>query len=206
MSRMRWTGPRVVVPVALLAAGLAAISGRRVWLTGRVEDAVVGSSTVTGTGTQVVPGLVALALVLAAAVLAAATAGAVMRRLALVLGAVAGIALAVLAVRASSSGASLLGGLAAEASSRTGTIPVTGVSVGSWPWLVAAAAMAGATACLAGLAGASQWRGLSQRYDAPAAEPASAVPRGQRTTSAWNDLDDGVDPTQAPGTPPGDPL
>jgi len=185
MSRMRWTGPRVVVPVALLAAGLAAISGRRVWLTGRVEDAVVGSSTVTGTGTQVVPGLVALALVLAAAVLAAATAGAVMRRLALVLGAVAGIALA---------------------SSRTGTIPVTGVSVGSWPWLVAAAAMAGATACLAGLAGASQWRGLSQRYDAPAAEPAGAVPRGQRTTSAWNDLDDGVDPTQAPGTPPGDPL
>ena len=67
--------PRVVVLAALLAAGIAVVAGRRPWLTGLVDDATLGRTSVGATGSQAVPGLVALALVIAAAALAAATSG-----------------------------------------------------------------------------------------------------------------------------------
>lgn len=190
---MPLTSPRVVLPVALLAAAIAAISGRRTWLRGEVADAVLGSATVTGAGTQVVPGLVAIALVVAAAVLAAATAGPLTRRVCLALGAGAAALLAVLSVRVATSAESLLGGIAAEQTSRTGTIPVTGVSISFWPWLIAALALLAAVAAIGGFVGAAGWRGLSQRYDAPADQATGS--RGERTAGAWDELDRDIDPT-----------
>lgn len=190
---MPLTSPRVVLPVALLAAAIAAISGRRTWLRGEVADAVLGSATVTAAGTQVVPGLVAIALVVAAAVLAAATAGPLIRRVCLALGAGAAALLAVLSVRVATSAESLLGGIAAEQTSRTGTIPVTGVSISFWPWLIAALALLAAVAAIGGVVGAAGWRGLSQRYDAPADQATGS--RGERTAGAWDELDRDIDPT-----------
>ena len=190
---MPLTSPRVVLPVALLAAAIAAISGRRTWLRGEVADAVLGSATVTAAGTQVVPGLVAIALVVGAAVLAAATAGPLTRRVCLALGAGAAALLAVLSVRVATSAESLLGGIAAEQTSRTGTIPVTGVSISFWPWLIAALALLAAVAAIGGFVGAAGWRGLSQRYDAPADQATGS--RGERTAGAWDELDRDIDPT-----------
>ena len=190
---MPLTSPRVVLPVALLAAAIAAISGRRTWLRGEVADAVLGSATVTAAGTQVVPGLVAIALVVAASVLAAATAGPLTRRVCLALGAGAAALLAVLSVRVATSAESLLGGIAAEQTSRTGTIPVTGVSISFWPWLIAALALLAAVAAIGGFVGAAGWRGLSQRYDAPADQATGS--RGERTAGAWDELDRDIDPT-----------
>ena len=131
----RLSRPSVVVLVSLAGAAVAAISGRRPWLSARVDDAVLGATTVSGTGTQVVPGLVALALILAAAVLAAATSGPVMRRVSLVVGGCVALGLGALAVRAATSAPDLLGAIAAEASSRTGSIPVTDAQVSAWPTL-----------------------------------------------------------------------
>ena len=192
----RLSRPSVVVLVSLAAAAVAAISGRRPWLSARVDDAVLGATTVSGTGTQVVPGLVALALILAAAVLAAATSGPVMRRVSLVVGGCVALGLGALAVRAATSAPDLLGAIAAEASSRTGSIPVTDAQVSAWPWLVVAASALAGAACLAGLRGAAGGRGLSQRYDAPAAADVPG-PRGQRTPAPWDQLDHDVDPTDA---------
>lgn len=192
----RWRGPRVVVSVALLAAGVAVVAGRRPWLTGLVDDATLGRTSVGATGSQAVPGLVALALIIAAAALAAATSGPLLRRLTLLLGVAAATGLAILAVRALAQGDSILGALAATASGRTGTTPVTGVTPAFWPYAVAASAALSALASLAGLTGAGSWRGLSQRYDAPGEAGGG---RGQRMSTAWDDLERGVDPTADPG-------
>lgn len=194
MSRMPWTSPRLVVPVVLAAAALAAVSGRRTWLSGQVTDAVLGHAQVTGPGTRVVPGLVAIALIIVAGVLAAATSGPRARRLCLAATALAALALAALAIRAIVRAATLLGTIAAESTSRSGTIPVTGIQVGPWAYLVAAAGAIAALAAVAGLVGAGRWRGLSQRYDAPAGEATGS--RGERTAGAWDDLDRDIDPTE----------
>lgn len=202
MSRMPWTGPRIVLPVALAAAAVAAVSGRRTWLTGQTADAVLGSATIRAAGADVVPGLVAIALVLGAGVLAAATAGPLARRIALIAAASAGVLLSVLSLRAVTSAAGLLGTLAAERTSRTGSIPVQDIAVSPWPWLVAAAAALATVAVLGGLAGAGRWRGLSQRYDAPSTpalptsgDGSAAGSRGERTPVAWDDMDKDIDPT-----------
>lgn len=192
-----WRGPRVVVPVALLAAGVAVIAGRRPWLAGLVDDATLGRTQVGAAGSEAVPGLVALALIVAAAALAAATAGPLLRRLTLVLGTAAATGLALLAVRAVSDADGILGALAATATGRTGTIPVSGITTTAWPYAVATCAGLAALALLAGLTGAGSWRGLSQRYDAPGE---AAGGRGQRVSTAWEDLERGVDPT-AEGSP-----
>lgn len=187
------TGPRVVVPVALIVAALGLIAGRRPWLTGTVDDAALGTSTITGSGTQVVPGLVALSLVLGAAALAAATAGPVIRRITLAVGGLAALALAGLSGRALADGETLLGGLAATASGRTGTVPVV-AHAGVWPIVILVAGCVGVLALGAGLLGAPAWRGLSQRYDAPA-DPDVAGGRGERVLGDWDRLDRGDDPT-----------
>lgn len=185
--------PRVVLAAAIAAAGVTIVSGRRPWLTGRVDDAVLGAGRISGTGTQVVTGLVAIALVLAAAVVAAATAGAVLRRLTLAVAAVAAIGLAVLSGRAVLERDAVLGRIAADASGRTGQVSVSATAT-IWPYAVLAAAVLAAGVAALGLANARTWRGLGQRYDAPAGSDV-AGDRGQRVLDAWDRLDRGEDPT-----------
>lgn len=190
-----------MVPVVLAAAGVVVVSGGRVWFTGRVVDEGLGSADLQATGAQAVPGLVALGLVVGAGVLAAATSGAVLRRVTLIVTALAATALAVLALRAAAGAEDVLGGLAATASGRTGTVPVGDVAVSAWPWVVTTVAALALLSAVAGLAGARGWRGLGQRYDSPAAGDATGA-RGQRMSSAWDDLDRGIDPSDADGQRP----
>jgi len=189
----RWARPRVVIPLALLAAGLAVISGRRIWLTGRVDDAALGASTVSATGTQSVPGLVALALVLAAGTLAAATAAPVVRRITLITATLAAGALAALSARAMTNADSIVGSVAAQQSGRSGSIPVA-AEANAWPAAVLVAMVLTGLVLVAALASAGSWRGLSERYDAPG-ESDAAGGRGERVLRTWDRLDRGDDPT-----------
>lgn len=186
--------PRVVVPATLLAAAVTVISGSRVWLRGESAEPGLAGAAVSATGTQTVPGLVALGLVIGAATVAAATAGAVVRRLTLVVAAAASAALALVAAQAVTGADAILGRQAAGASGRTGQVAVT-ASVTWWPWIVLAVALLALAAVVTGLVAASSWRGLSERYDAPA-EAGVAGSRGQRVAADWDRLDRGDDPTQ----------
>jgi uncharacterized membrane protein (TIGR02234 family) len=192
MSRLGPTSKAGVVLLALLGAGILLVSGSRTWVTGTVDDAVLGASQVTGTGTQVASGVVALALAAAAAAVASATSGPVVRRvtLSLLLLAAAGEVLFIGRVLLDPSGA--LGSVAAASTGRTGTIE-TNAHPTAWPWVALGGAALLVVAGVAGWVGQRRWQGLGARYETPGAS--TAGPRGQRVGSDWDRLDAGEDPT-----------
>jgi uncharacterized membrane protein (TIGR02234 family) len=191
MSRLRPTGKLFVVLVALLGALVLLSSGGRTWLTGTVDDAVLGASRVTATGAEVASGLVALALVAAAAAIASTTSGPVMRRVTLAVLAAAAIGEAFVAGRVALDPGTALGTVAARSAGRTGTLEThAGTTV--WPWLALAACGLLLVAAVTGWVGAGRWRGLGARYETPTT---TAGARGQRVGSDWDRLDAGDDPT-----------
>ncbi len=196
MSSSRLTSKLAVVLLALVGAGVLLASGGRVWVSGTVDDAVLGASRISGTGSEVASGVVALALVGAAAALASATSGAVVRRVTLVVLALAGIAEAVVAARVALAPDDSLGSIAARAAGRTGSIE-THASASAWPWVCVVAALLLVLAAVCGWSGARRWRGLGARYEAPST---SAGARGQRVATDWDRLDAGDDPTLRDGS------
>ena len=195
----RLTSKLTVVLLALVGSGILLASGGRVWVNGTVDDAVLGASRVSGTGTEVAAGVVALALVGGAAALASATGGAVVRRITLGVLALAGLAEAVVAARVALAPEDPLGAIAAKAAGRTGSIE-THATITAWPWTCVVAGALLVLASVAGWLGAGRWRGLGARYEAPTT---SAGARGQRVATDWDRLDAGDDPTlrdAGPGT------
>jgi len=197
MTRIRPTSKVFVVLVALLGAGVLLVSGSRTWVTGTVDDAVLGASRVAGTGRDVASGVVALALASGAAALASTTAGRVVRRVTLAVLTVAALAAGWLALRVALDPAGALGSVAARAAGRTGTLE-THASATAWPWLVVAACLLLLVAAAGGWLGAGRWHGLGARYESPTT---TAGARGQRVGSDWDRLDAGEDPTE-PGEVP----
>ncbi|HEY7720968.1 MAG TPA: Trp biosynthesis-associated membrane protein [Pedococcus sp.] len=192
MTRLRPTSKAGVVLLALLGAGILLASGSRVWVTGTVDDAVLGASRVSGTGTQVASGVIALALAAAAAAIATTTSGPVVRRVTLVVLLLAAAAEAFFAARVLLDPSGVLGSVAAASTGRTGTIE-TNATVTAWPWIALAAVVPLLVAGVGGWVGSRSWRGLGARYETPGAD--SAGPRGQRVASDWDRLDAGEDPT-----------
>lgn len=190
-NRGRPTSKAFVVVLALLGAGVLLVSGSRTWVTGTVDDAVLGASRVNGTGSEVASGIVALALAAGAAALASTTAGRVLRRVTLAVLTVAALAAGWLAARVALDPGAALGAVAARAAGRTGTLE-THSSATAWPWLALAACVLLLVAAAGGWLGAGQWRGLGARYEPPTT---TAGPRGQRVGSDWDRLDAGDDPT-----------
>ncbi|GAA2163210.1 Trp biosynthesis-associated membrane protein [Pedococcus bigeumensis] len=195
MNRSRLTSKLTVVVLALLGSGILLASGGRVWANGTVDDAVLGASRISGTGTEVASGVVALALVGAAAALASATGGVVVRRITLGVLALAGVAESVVAARVALAPEDPLGAIAAKAAGRTGSIE-THATITAWPWLCVVAGVLLVLASVAGWLGAARWRGLGARYEAPTT---SAGARGQRVATDWDRLDAGDDPTLRDG-------
>lgn len=195
MNASRLTSKLAVVLLALLGSGILLASGGRVWVNGTVDDAVLGASRISGTGTEVASGVVALALVGAAAALASATGGAVVRRITLGVLALAGVAEAVIAARVALAPEDPLGAIAAKAAGRTGSIE-THATITAWPWVCVGAGVLLVLASVAGWLGAGRWRGLGARYEAPTT---SAGARGQRVATDWDRLDAGDDPTLRDG-------
>ena len=195
MNASRLTSKIAVVLLALVGSGILLASGGRVWVNGTVDDAVLGASRISGTGTEVASGVVALALVGAAAALASATGGAVVRRITLGVLTLAGIAEAVIAARVALAPEDPLGAIAAKAAGRTGSIE-THATITAWPWACVVAGVLLVLASVAGWLGAGRWRGLGARYEAPTT---SAGARGQRVATDWDRLDAGDDPTLRDG-------
>jgi len=194
----RLTSKRTVLVLVLVSASVILVSGSREWVSGSVDDAVLGATALHGRGSDVAPGALAAALVGLASAVAAATGGTAVRVMAAsatLLAALLGTAL-VMAVLADPSGA--LGMLAATGTGRGGTVAAHG-RVESWAWVALAAALAMGVGGLGALAGGRRWRGLSSRYDAPvagaAAQPDPAAGPGAGSASAWDQLSRGNDPT-----------
>lgn len=222
------TTKRAVVGLALAGALVLVAAASRPWVTGTVDDPVLGASRVAGSGRELAPGVVAVALAAGAAAVAAATTGRVVRRMAVVVLAAAGLGATVLVLWVLLDPARRLGGAAARATGRTGTVE-THAAASAWPWVALAAAVALVLAGVAAWVGSGRWSGLSPRYEAPSpgSAPSAAAgdgilsatrtpgrtgprgnadvggaSRGQRVASAWDTLDAGRDPTVEEDEPP----
>lgn len=190
MSRGLLRRRGVLVLLVVLGALVVIVTASRTWLTGSVDDVVLGQSSVSATGSEVAGGVVALALVVVAGAVASATAGRRARVAALVLTTLAALAGVVVVARVVLDPDAALGPVAAAAAGRTGSIETHAV-VSGWPW-VAMAGFVVATLALAGLARVRRAApGLSSRYDAP----------GRGPESDWDQLTAGEDPTDV-GPPP----
>ncbi len=187
-----------VVLLSLLGAGGILLTGSRPWVTGTVSDAVLGTSTVSATGSDVAPGLSALALVVAAAAIAAVSGGRVVRVGSLVVEALALGGVAILVARVAADPAGVLGPVAAASVGRTGSIEAV-ARLTAWPWVAAAGIVVAAVGVGGAVAGMRAWSGPSARYERrPAGDPDPETVtgrRGQRVASAWDQLDAGLDPT-----------
>lgn len=192
MKRLRLTSKGGVVLLALIGAGLLLASGSRTWVSGTVNDAVLGTSRITGTGTQVASGVIALALAAAAAAIASTTSGRVVRRVTLALLLLAAAGEAFFAGRVLLDPSGVLGSVAASSTGRTGTVE-THASATAWPWIALLAVVLLVAAGVGGWLGSARWSGLGARYETPGSETAGA--RGQRVASDWDRLDAGEDPT-----------
>ena len=115
----RLSAKGVVVLLALVGAGLLLVSAFRPWVTGAVNDAVLGATRISATGSEVAPGLSAVALAIAAAAIAIVAAGRIARVVAVVAYAVCVAVAAVLAVRVLLDPEGVLGPVAASRPSRT---------------------------------------------------------------------------------------
>jgi uncharacterized membrane protein (TIGR02234 family) len=191
----RLSSKGAVVLLALLGAGGLLVSAFRPWVTGAVDDAVLGATRISATGAEVAPGLTAVALAVAAAAIAVVSAGRVARVVAAVAYAVCLAIAATLAVRVLVDPEGALGPVGASRVGRTGSVDTVAETT-AWPW-VALLACAVALLGLAGaVAGLRSWGGPSARYDAPGATASDvAGPRGERVRSDWDELSAGRDPT-----------
>ncbi len=191
----RLTGKGPVVLVALVGSGVLLLAGLRPWVSGTVADAVLGGSRVVATGAEVAPGLSAVALAVAAAAVAVVATGRVGRVIGLLLWAACVALAAALTLRVVLDPSAALGPVAARRVGRTGSVEAVAATT-VWPWvaLVALALVVGALVLAA--VGRRRWAAPSRRYEAPAAgEGHVAGSRGERVSSAWDDLSAGRDPT-----------
>ncbi|MBM6403774.1 Trp biosynthesis-associated membrane protein [Phycicoccus sp. CSK15P-2] len=195
------TGKAPVALLGVLGAGGLLAAGVRPWVTGTVDDAVLGGSRVVATGADVAPGLSALALASAAAAVAVVATGRRARAVALVLWAACVAGAVVLTVRVLADPSGVLGPVAAARVGRSGTVPASATAT-TGAWVALAAVVVLAAALVAGVVGARRWTAPSARYEAPgSADEHVAGSRGERVSSAWDDLSAGRDPTDGADPP-----
>lgn len=193
MSRLSAKG--TVVILALLAAGLLLVSAFRPWVTGAVDDAVLGATLISATGAEVAPGLTAVALAIAAAAVAVVAAGRITRVVALVAYALCVAVAGLLAVRVLLDPEGVLGPVAASRVGRTGSVETVAQAT-VWPWVTLLACAVALLGWVGAVAGVRRWGGPSRRYEVPEGAPdAVAGPRGERVASDWDELSAGRDPT-----------
>ena len=121
----RLTGKRFVSAAVAVPALVLMLAATRTWLTGRSAEPLLGGGAVSATGSQLAPGVVALALVCLVALVTALTGGPVVRRVSsvvLVLAAVGSLALTVWTLTDPEGS---LGRVAAAGLGRTGVVRTT---------------------------------------------------------------------------------
>lgn len=185
---------RVVSALVTVPALALLLAATRTWLTGRSTEPLLGGGAVTATGSQVAPGVTALAAVALVALLATLTAGPRLRRAAaavLPLAAVGALALTVLPLRQPEAA---LGRVAAAGLGRTGEVRTT-ADVSVWAWVAVLAAVLLLAAAPVAVVAASRWSGLSSRFDSPQAADSPPAPG---RSSPWDEVSQGRDPTTHP--------
>lgn len=195
MSRL--TRASTTVALAVVGAAILLVSASRIWASGTVDDAVLGTSTVSGQGSDVAPGLVALSLAAVAAAIVTTTSGRITRVVTVAVEGLCAVVLAALALRVLLDPSAVLGQVAASSTGRTGSIPTTAAPT-VWPWIALLGAVLLGTASATAAVGMRHWRGLSQRYEAPGQDGQGqrAGSRGERVPSEWDRLSAGDDPTE----------
>lgn len=180
----RLTSRGTVFILVLVAASVTLLSGSRQWVSGTVNDVVLGASALHGAGSDIAPAVLAAALVGLASAVVAATSGRVLRIVAgwaTLLAAVLGVAV-VVSVLVDPDAA--LGRLATAGTGRSGALAVQG-EVGGWLWVALAALLVMGLGGLAALVGGSRQSARDTKGE-----------RGtERPASAWDQLSRGADPT-----------
>ncbi len=178
----------LVVPSLLLL-----LLTTRTWATGRTSDAVLGPASVAVTGSQAAPGVVALAAVALAALVAVFTGGRRIRRVSAVLLTLAAAGAVLLTAQFVVSPATAVGAKAARQLARSGAVAAE-ASTTPIAWVALATTGALLLAGVVGIIAVGHWEGLSSRFDRPTAP---SDERGAHR-SAWDDLSEGNDPTIGP--------
>lgn len=181
---------RSVIILALIAGVLAMISSGRPWINGSLNDGVLTNNAVDVTGNQAVPGYFGIAIVACAGLLAAATAGRIVRWPAAIISLIASVAMVVLTFMTLADPAAAVKGRMRDVTGHTGEAVARGEFT-IWFWAAVFAGLLALLASLLGLTGLRRWHGLSSRYDAPvdgAAEP--------KNESDWDLMSRGIDPTE----------
>jgi uncharacterized membrane protein (TIGR02234 family) len=186
------TSKRTVILLSALAGLLLVIASFRPWITGTSTDVVLGGTPLTALGSQAVPGLLSLGLLVVAAAVALVTAGRLGRAIGLLAYAAALALVLGLTLRALTSPHAILGPIAGTAAGRAGSLPVT-TAMSIWPRVALAGALLGALAWGAALLGSRTWTGLGARYEQRGNDVAGS--RGERVDRAWDELSAGRDPT-----------
>jgi len=192
------TSKRSVLVLVLIPAAVLLVSGSQPWVTGRTTDAVLGPATLAASGSQVAPGVLALAAVTLVSLVATLSGGLRIRRLSAAVMAAAAVGVAVLVAGVVRDPSGALGRRAAEQLGRTGSVAADG-TLGGWAVAAAAAAAALVLAAVLALAAVGRWQGLSARFDRPAtADGADGADARGAHRSSWDELSDGHDPTVGP--------
>ncbi|MEP6649343.1 MAG: Trp biosynthesis-associated membrane protein [Lapillicoccus sp.] len=205
----RLTRKRVVSAAVAVPALVLLLATTRTWLTGRSAEPLLGGGTVSATGAQLAPGVVALALVCLVALVTTLTGGPAVRRVSCLVLVLAAAGTVAHTVRPLTGPEEALGRVAAAGLGRTGVV-ATSAEVSAWAWTAPAAGILLLLAALLAAVAARQWSGLSSRFDAPGDEGdeggavatsgrgprarAAATERGTHP-STWDDLSEGRDPT-----------
>ncbi|MDQ4116789.1 MAG: Trp biosynthesis-associated membrane protein, partial [Actinomycetota bacterium] len=190
----------VACVLLLLGAGTAWVSGMVTWFSVEVPTATRGTVAASVTGSQIQPTVTAVAAVLVAAVAATVALSGIARRVLGVLVALAGVAAgwtAVARVVAPPTPAEIV---SARAGLNTGGQPVgtSAVSTAAGPWTAVGAAMLAVAAGVLLVVRERRMARLGARYAAPGSAAAPSDP----DRAAWEQLDDGGDPTVGPGPDP----
>jgi uncharacterized membrane protein (TIGR02234 family) len=207
----RLTGKRSVSIAVGVPALVLLLATTRTWLTGRSAEPLLGGGVVSATGSQVAPGVVALALVCLVALVTTLTGGPVVRRVSSVVLVLAAAGSVALTVPPLTDPEQALGRVAAAGLGRTGVVRTT-AEVSAWAWTALVAGVLLVLATLLAAVAAGRWSGLSSRFEVPVDEsgrPASvgepeatpaASARGTHRTT-WDELSEGRDPTVEPADP-----
>ena len=201
----RLTSKRAVSASVAVPALVLLLATTRTWITGRSTEPLLGGGAVSATGSQVAPGVVALALVCLVALVTTLTGGPVVRRVSSVVLVLAAAGSVALTVAPLSDPEQALGRVAAAGLGRTGVVRTT-AEVSGWAWTALVASVVLFLASLLAAVAAGRWSGLSSRFEVPVDESGDAPPVGEprptpdatgrgthRTT--WDELSEGRDPT-----------
>ncbi len=190
----------VVCLLLLVGAGTSWISGSLTWFSVELPTATRGTVAASVTGAQIQPTVNAVAAVLLAAVAATVALSGIARRVLGVLVALVGVAAGwttVARIAVPPTPAELV---SARAGLNTGGQPAgtSAVTTSVGPWVAVAAAVLAVSAGVLLVVRERRMARLGARYSAPG----SATPPADPDRAAWQELDDGGDPTDGPAPDP----